>query len=106
MQLTEIEKSSKIFRATGWAFVLMIAGFFIFPYLLHEGMFFDGMTYSAVGRNLYLGYGTFWKPYYNQMFDPFYTHLPLVFGLLSKFYAIFGDNLYTPKIYNLVVLLV
>ena len=101
-----MDKSSKIFKATGWTLVTMIAGFFIFPYLLHEGMFFDGMTYSAVGRNLYLGHGTFWKPYYNEIDKPFYSHLPVAFGMLSQFYKIFGDNLYSPKIYNLFVVIV
>src|SRR5687768_14052385 len=93
------------FKFLGWSLVLLIAAILTISFYFQEGMFFDGVTYSALGRNLYLGHGSFWKPYYNEFFSPFYNHPPLVYWLLSKFYMLFGDNMYVPKIYNLLVLL-
>lgn len=93
------------FKFLGWSLVFMMATILTISFYFQEGMFFDGITYSALGRNLYLGYGSFWKPYYNEVFNPFYNHPPLVYWILSKFYLVFGDHMYVPKIYNLLVLL-
>jgi 4-amino-4-deoxy-L-arabinose transferase-like glycosyltransferase len=93
------------FRLFGWSIVFLLASVLTLSFYFQEGMFLDGITYSALGRNLYLGYGTFWKPYCHEFYNPFYNHPPLLFWILSKFYWLFGDHMYVPKIYNAIVLL-
>jgi len=95
----------KQFKILGWSIVFLIATLLVLCFYTQEWMFLDGITYTAISRNLYLGYGSFWKPYYNENINPFYIHPPLMFWLLSKFYWLLGDHTYVPKIYNAIVLL-
>jgi len=56
-------------------------------------MFFDGLIYASIARNMAQGIGSFWYPYYTQFFlNPFYEHPPLVFWLQSFAFRIFGDH--------------
>ncbi|WP_019218068.1 hypothetical protein [Legionella tunisiensis] len=46
----------------------------------------DGIIYAAIAKNLSLGYGSLWQPYYSQTdFSSFYEHPPLVFYFQSLF---------------------
>ncbi|MBC8047610.1 MAG: glycosyltransferase family 39 protein, partial [Fimbriimonadaceae bacterium] len=71
--------------------------------LVQEGMFMDAVLYTDVSRNLSEGYGTFWLPqfsYHNVSGMPgFLEHPPLVFGIQSVFFKIFGDQIFTERIY-------
>ena len=61
--------------------------------IVYMDMFFDGLIYASISRNMAEGVGSFWYPYYTQFFlNPFYEHPPLVFGLQSLAYKLFGDN--------------
>ena len=91
-----------------WFFTLVvICGFFI-PRLSEKGSFIDGMVYSTISHNMAQGIGTFWKPVLkNSEFlfykgDIFYDHPPLMFGIMSGFYKVFGDH--ADWIYTTVVL--
>ncbi|WP_235299045.1 ArnT family glycosyltransferase [Portibacter marinus] len=65
-------------------------------------MFFDGLTYSSIGRNLAEGKGSFWSPYYTEFVYPtFYEHPPLAFGIQAMFFYLFGDLFFLEKLYNL-----
>lgn len=56
-------------------------------------MFFDGLIYASISRNMAEGIGSFWSPYYTQFFlNPFYEHPPLVFWLQSFAFRLFGDH--------------
>ena len=56
-------------------------------------MFFDGLIYASIARNMSQGVGSFWYPHYTQFFlNPFYEHPPLVFWMQSFAYRIFGDH--------------
>ena len=46
---------------TFWVIVLSIFCVLIFPDLLAEGMFLDGIIYSDIARNLSIGNGTLWN---------------------------------------------
>jgi 4-amino-4-deoxy-L-arabinose transferase-like glycosyltransferase len=55
-------------------------------------MFFDGLIYSSIARNMASGLGDFWHPYYSQYFlNPFYEHPPLAMWLQSLGFRLFGD---------------
>lgn len=72
------------------------------PTLFSEGMFLDGLTYSAISKNMANGLGSFWVPYYTeQLFPEFYEHPPLGIGLQALFFKIFGDSIFVERIYSL-----
>jgi 4-amino-4-deoxy-L-arabinose transferase-like glycosyltransferase len=66
----------------------------ILPRLLSYGMFFDGVTYASIARNMAEGYGSIWRPYYTDIIYPvFFDHPPLGFFLQSLAFRIVGDSL-------------
>ncbi len=71
------------------------------PYLLSYGMFLDGVIYSAVSRNLAVGFGTPWKPAYSLTLGrEFYGHPPLGFWIQSVLYRLFGEGLWVDKLFT------
>src|ERR1051326_6813898 len=72
-------------------------------------MFVDGMFYTVVAKNLANGHGTFWNLFYSHSgfggLDGFHEHPPLVFGIQSLFFKIFGNGMYTERIYILCTLI-
>lgn len=61
--------------------------------VVYMDMFFDGLIYASISRNMAQGFGSFWQPYYTQFFlNPFYEHPPLVFWLQSFAFKLFGDH--------------
>ncbi len=86
-------------------YLLFIAAFFFMAgtQLFLDGMFVDGVVYAAVSKNLASGTGTFWTPFYTAtLYSDFYEHPPLVFGLQSIFFSVFGNGLYVERIYSLI----
>ena len=74
------------------------------PRLASYGMFLDGVTYAAIGRNLAQGTGHFWLPHYTQTLYPiFFEHPPLVFWCLGQLYGLLGDSLYIEAGWGLAV---
>lgn len=70
--------------------------------LFSEGMFMDGLYYATISRNMAAGLGSFWQPHLTQtLFDVFYEHPPLAFGLQSVFFWLFGDHTLVERIYSL-----
>ncbi|MFH0759934.1 MAG: glycosyltransferase family 39 protein [Bacteroidota bacterium] len=88
-------------RTTRLAILVVFAGLLL-SFFLQEGMFFDGVTYAAISKNLAHGLGSFWAPHYTQTLYPqFFEHPPLVFGLQSLFFVLFGDGPATERIYTI-----
>ncbi len=73
------------------------------PVLIRQGMFLDGIVYSAVSRNLSQGIGSFWFPYFDHFnmvnLPSFHEHPPLVFGIESLFFRAFGESMYVERFY-------
>lgn len=64
-------------------------------------MFFDGIRYANVARNYAEGFGSFWRLYYGTSeFTPYPDQPPLVFFLQGIFFKVFGDSIYTERIYD------
>ena len=76
--------------------LLLSLSLFLFVCLyrvVYMDMFFDGLIYASISRNMANGVGSFWYPYYTQFFlNPFYEHPPLVFWLQSFAFRLFGDH--------------
>jgi 4-amino-4-deoxy-L-arabinose transferase-like glycosyltransferase len=86
----------------GWIFTLAVFSAVLLPFLVQEGMFLDGVTYAAISKNLANGFGSLWIPQYTQThFSQFHEHPPLVFGLQSLFFKLFGDGFLTERIFTL-----
>ncbi len=68
-------------------------------------MFVDGLWYGTISKNLAEGIGSFWSPAFTRtMYPHFFEHPPLVFGIQSIFFKLFGDSLYTEKIYAFIIM--
>lgn len=74
----------------------------LLPRMLAVGMFFDGVTYAAVARNLALGIGSFWQPHYTQTIYPaFCEQPPLGLWLQSLAFRLCGDSAHVESFYGL-----
>lgn len=91
---------------TGWLVTLVYTIFAIVLLLFMDGMFMDGVLYSAVSRNMALGNGTFWNPSFSQtMHTPFHEQPPFMLWFQSLFFKLFGtENIYPERIYCLLFL--
>jgi len=97
-------KKLKILKPYFFIFLLFIL--IVTPYGVGRGIFFDGLTYSSISRNLAEGVGTFWKPHYTKtVFNEFYENLPLQFFLQSLFFRLFGDRIWVERVYGILIML-
>lgn len=83
--------------------LLTIAVFlgFLLPVLVTDGMFMDGAIYAAISKNIAHDTGSLWSPYLTATLDThFYDHPPLVFGIQSVFFKIFGDAFWVERLYS------
>ncbi|HHF7345658.1 TPA: glycosyltransferase family 39 protein [Legionella feeleii] len=87
-------------------FSLSLLLIFIILPLTRQGMFMDGVIYAAIAKNLSLGYGSLWQPYYSQTdFPLFYEHPPLVFYFQSLFFRLFGQGFGVEQFYSFLMAL-
>ena len=88
-----------------WLLLIGIALILMSKSLLTEGMFFDGVTYASISRNMAEGQGTFWNPHSTQTLYPeFRQHPPLVLGMEALAFKAFGDHLWVEKAYSVLML--
>jgi 4-amino-4-deoxy-L-arabinose transferase-like glycosyltransferase len=74
------------------------------PRMAQSGMFLDGITYAVVARNLALGQGTFWNPFYTAtVYSEFHEQPPLGFALESLAFLIGGDHLAVERTFSVVM---
>ncbi len=87
-----------------WLFTISLMILLIVPVLIQDGMFLDGELYTCVSNNLSHGYGTFWAPKFNPAGiggSPYFLEQPpLVFGIQSLFFRLFGDSMYVERFYT------
>ena len=75
---------------------------FLLPNLGKEGLFVDGVTYGAIARNLAIGKGSFWIPYYTDtLYANFIEHPPLALNIQSVFFRVFGDIHWIERFHSL-----
>ncbi len=97
----------------GWLLTSCFIAMTFVPRSVDHILFVDGLAYAAIARNMALGQGSLWEPYfaesfwlsYNQLCAFFCEHPPLMFGMESLLFRILGDTTATENIYNLIVLL-
>ena len=87
-----------------------VCTFLVLPVLIQDGMFMDAMLYTCVSKNLGNGIGTFWEPIFSQTWEnsgstAFHEHPPLAFGIQSLFFKVFGNSIYTERIYTFLMMI-
>tara|TARA_R110001592_G_scaffold209275_1_gene460469 strand:- start:59387 stop:60829 length:1443 start_codon:yes stop_codon:yes gene_type:complete len=87
-------------------FLSIVLSIFV-PALFMDGMFMDATQYTAVGRNLADGLGSFWRPYFtnkyyiNNIEFNFNEQTPLGFALFAAWFKVLGDSLYVERFFIL-----
>lgn len=90
-------------RCFQWVVLAFIIGAFL-DRAIPQGMFFDGVTYASIARNLAEGKGSLWDLHFRGD-GPFTEHPPLHMGLQSLFFRVLGDQYYTESVFCLFILL-
>ncbi|SKC19405.1 ArnT family glycosyltransferase [Dyadobacter psychrophilus] len=108
-----IPGNSTLERYLPWIFTISFTLITFLPRSLDDTMFMDGLAYASIARNMAMGIGSFWKPYFAESFwlpydnGPFFFgHPPLQFGMQSILFRLIGDSTAVENIYNLLVLIV
>ena len=98
MGLTQENKLGRYLLLFSIALFLLLT----IPSLFSDGMFLDGLMYASIAKNLSLNQGEFWNLHYTDtLYNQFNEHPPLVFGLQSLFFKLFGDHLWVERWYSL-----
>ena len=72
--------------------ILALYCFLVLVRAVSIDLFFDGLIYSSIARNMAFGLGDFWHLHYSEYFlNPFYEHPPLAMWLQSFAFRLFGD---------------
>lgn len=87
----------------GWLVTSAVAIAHALPNLFRPGMFFDGVIYATVARNLSVGIGGAWHLVFaaSGWGSDFHEAPPLAFVLESYFFRLFGDHFWVEKLYSL-----
>ncbi|MFM2093692.1 MAG: hypothetical protein RIS70_816 [Planctomycetota bacterium] len=84
-----------------WLLIAVLSAWLLGPSLLARGMFFDGVIYATIARNMAAGIGDFWHPIYtNGQPHGFYDHPPLAFGLQAILFHLLGDQYWVERVYS------
>lgn len=87
-----------------WAILISIINLLFLSTLVTDGMFVDGLWYATISRNLSEGVGSFWQPQLSESLYPqFFEHPPLLFGIQSFFFILFGDHFWVERLYCLLI---
>lgn len=69
--------------------------------LTQQGMSLDGIVYAAIAKNMAIGHGSTWDPYYSQTFWPhFHEHPSLAFYFQSLYFSLFGQHFWVERAYD------
>lgn len=70
-------------------------------------MFMDGVIYATVARNLSLGLGDWWHLHLTNYLSPqYFDQPPLTIWITSFFFHLFGESMYTERIYSFTTALI
>jgi hypothetical protein len=99
--MEEAAERQRAIALTGWAMTLALAVFRLFPAIVQPGMFFDGVAYATIARNMAAGVGSFWHPAFSSGAGAdFHEQPPLAFWLESLWFRAFGDHYWVEKCYS------
>ncbi|HEV3136475.1 MAG TPA: glycosyltransferase family 39 protein [Pirellulales bacterium] len=95
------------FHTTAWTLLGAFLFVLLVPWLFRKGMFWDGVVYGAISRNLAAGIGDAWHPTVTAtFFRDIREQPPLGFWLQAAFFRVFGDRFWIERLYSLTTLLI
>lgn len=101
-RLSEISRTLPFYSIVWGVFLIIVC-----QNIFSNGMFLDGLIYSAVSKNLSHGIGTFWNLHFTETFmSDFHEHPPLAFGLQSIFFTFFGESRFVDKAYSIFTVII
>lgn len=90
-----------------WKVLAIILCLKILQPIVTHTMFFDGLIYASVARNMAEGIGSPWRPAFSQsLFPLFAEHPPFAMWLQAIAYRALGDTAWVEKGYSLLTALV
>jgi 4-amino-4-deoxy-L-arabinose transferase-like glycosyltransferase len=110
--INHLQPAFSLSRA-GWFLTICFIGMTFVPRSFDQVLFVDGLAYAAISRNMAMGYGSFWEPYFadsfwlsfNELCPFFCDQPPLMFGIQSLLFRLMGDTIAVENIYNLITLI-
>ena len=79
---------------------LALTLFLVTSELVERSMYTDGVAYAGISDNLANGVGSLWNPRLSDVHNTaFFGHPPLVFGLQSLVFRVFGSSLVSERVY-------
>ncbi len=106
--MSKIYDTSKTLAFKYFALFYIVAMFL--PRLVVQGLFGDGLLYSSISRNMAIGKGSLWQPFFSSSYwldnvQPiYYENPPLMLWMQSFFFQIMGDYWWVEKVYSLILL--
>lgn len=82
------------------------------PRLVVQGMFGDGLLYASIARNMSIGKGSMWYPFFSSSYwldnvpPIYYENPPLMLWLESLLFSAIGDYWWIEKLYSLILLMI
>ena len=90
-----------------WVFTIAYICFMFIPRLVTQGLFGDGLLYASMARNLSIGVGEYWSPYFSSSYwlpyvdgTRYIENPPGMLWIQSMFFQIVGDHWWTEKLYS------
>ncbi|MBI3839992.1 MAG: glycosyltransferase family 39 protein, partial [Planctomycetia bacterium] len=95
------------FHGTAWTLIGALLFVLFVPWLFRRGMFWDGVVYGTIARNLAAGVGDAWHPIVTSTFlRHIREHPPLGFWLQAAYFRTLGDHFWVERLYGLTTLLI
>lgn len=89
-------------RFVMWSLFLSLVCLLLLKNIVSQSMFFDGLIYAGLARNLAEGVGSWWRLSFSATMFPIFTeHPPLHMWLQSLAFRVFGDSILVEKCFSL-----
>lgn len=83
--------------------IMFLGWYFLFVFIIHN-IHDDGLVYAIIAKNMAQGLGSIWDPAYSpHQYHHFFEHPGLGLWMGSFFFKIFGNHLYTEKIFSCMI---
>jgi len=84
-----------------WLLLLSLSFFLYISIIVQHGIFFDGLIYATLARNLSLAHGTVYDPQISSFyFSHFHEHPTFSIYLESLYFKLLGNGFYVERIYS------
>jgi hypothetical protein len=106
--MSKIYATSRTIAFKYFALFYIVAMFL--PRLVVQGMFGDGLLYSSIARNMSIGKGSIWQPFFSSSYwldnvpTIYYENPPLMLWAESLLFRAVGDYWWVEKVYSLLIL--